>query len=73
MQVPFDRLSREALLGVVDDFILREGTDYGLEETEHDDKRAQVIALLERGEVLVVFDPETETTSIAPRAEVADG
>lgn len=62
--VPTDRLSEEALLGVIDDFILREGTDYGWEETEHSAKRAQVMALLSAGKAQVVFDPRTETTSI---------
>lgn len=59
-----DRLSREALLGVIDDFILREGTDYGHGEPSLEEKRATVIRQLRSGKVHVVFDGETETCSI---------
>ena len=59
-----DRLSREALLGVIDDFILREGTDYGHGEPSLEEKRAAVIRQLKKGEAHVVFDAKTETCSI---------
>ena len=64
MRIPMDRLSREALLGVVDDFILREGTDYGHEEPTLEEKRASVIWRLRKGEAHVVFDGATESCSI---------
>jgi len=64
MRIPMDRLSREALLGVVDDFILREGTDYDHGEPTLDEKRASVIRRLREGEAHVVFDGATETCSI---------
>lgn len=64
MRIPMDRLSREALLGVIDDFILREGTDYGHGEPSLEDKRAAVMRQLRNGEVHVVFDGATETCSI---------
>jgi len=59
-----DQLSREALIGVVDDFILREGTDYGHGDPTIDEKRAAVIRQLRKGEAHVVFDARTETCSI---------
>lgn len=59
-----ERLSREALLGVIDDFILREGTDYGHGDPSLEEKRADVLRQLRAGEVHVVFDGATETCSI---------
>ena len=64
LEVPSERLSEAALQGVVDDFILREGTDYGLKETPLQTKRDQVIAQLKAGTAVITFDPRTETCTI---------
>lgn len=55
--VPHTELSAEALRGVVESFVLREGTDYGERVVSHDDKVADVILQLERGEAQILFDP----------------
>jgi len=62
--VPRERLSDEALTGVIDDFILREGTDYGHADVAIEDKRAAVLRQLERGDATIVFDPTSETVSL---------
>ena len=64
MRIPMDRLSADALLGVIDDFILREGTDYGHDDISIEAKRARVMQQLRKGEAHVVFDEATETCSI---------
>jgi uncharacterized protein YheU (UPF0270 family) len=60
-------LSESALLGVIDDFILREGTDYGERELSLDSKRAQVRAQLDAGSAEIWFDPQSETVTLHPR------
>jgi hypothetical protein len=70
--IPKDRLSREALLGLVDAFVLREGTDYGHEEPSLESKRADVLRQLDRGEVVIVFDPRTESANLVVRADLPD-
>jgi hypothetical protein len=67
MEVPWTALSREALLGVVEAFVLREGTDYGDREVPHEAKVRQVLAGLESGEVRMLFDPETQSVTLLPR------
>ena len=62
--VPHTELSPEALRGVIESFILREGTDYGEREFSLEEKLAQVRGQLERGEARIVFDPNTETIDI---------
>ncbi|MFT5354681.1 MAG: hypothetical protein ACI9KE_001888 [Polyangiales bacterium] len=64
IEVPPEKLSEDALIGVIDEFITREGTDYGHEETSVDGKRAQVRAQLQKGDALLLFDPKTETINI---------
>lgn len=62
--IPLKELSPEALRGVVEAFVLREGTEYGVREFTLDEKVAHVMRQLERGEAHVVFDPESETVDI---------
>ncbi len=66
MEVPWRELSKAALRGVVEAFVLQEGTDYGGEYTL-DQKVDAVVGQLRRGEAVIVFDPENETTHILPR------
>jgi uncharacterized protein YheU (UPF0270 family) len=62
--VPYTELSAEALRGVLESFVLREGTDYGEREFSLDEKVAHVLGQLRRGEAWIVFDPESETIDI---------
>ena len=64
MQIPHRELSDEALRGVVESFVLREGTDYGQRDYSLEEKMAAVMRQLDRGEAAIVFDPDSETVSI---------
>jgi len=76
MKIPYQQLSEEALNGVLDDYVLREGTDYG-DFAEGSAglslaaKRAAVMAALVAGEAQLWFDAETETTTLRDTGEVA--
>jgi uncharacterized protein YheU (UPF0270 family) len=65
--VPYTELAADLLHAVVESFVLREGTDYGEKEFSLEDKVTHVISQLKRGEAQIVFDPETETVSIAKK------
>ena len=62
--IPINRLSPEALQGVIEEFISREGTDYGEIEVSLETRFRQVRHRLERGLAVLIFDDETETTNI---------
>lgn len=62
--IPPEELSAEALRGVIESFVLREGTDYGEREHTLEQKVAQVHAQLERGQARILFDPETNTVTL---------
>ena len=65
--IPHRDLSETALRGVLESFVLREGTDYGEREISLDQKVAQVLRQLERGEAQIVFDPVVESVDIVVR------
>ena len=62
--VPHTALAPDILRAVIESFVLREGTDYGERELTLDDKVARVMALLERGEAKILFDPESAAVDI---------
>jgi uncharacterized protein YheU (UPF0270 family) len=66
VEIPLDALSAEALQGVLEAFVGREGTDYGERERTLAEKVADVRRQLERGEARIVFDPETESVNVVP-------
>lgn len=64
--MPWEELSPEALRGLVEEYITREGTDYGHREVSLERKVEQVMAQLRVGEAVVSYDPETESVTIIP-------
>jgi len=64
ISIPQDQLTPQALQGVIDAFILREGTDYGHQEFTLDEKRGRVRAMLQRGEAEICYYPENEHIDI---------
>ncbi|MBC8028418.1 MAG: YheU family protein [Steroidobacteraceae bacterium] len=71
MIVPHTELSPDALTGVIQSFVLREGTDYGVEEVSFETKVQQVLRQLERREAEIVFDQNTESIDIVVRRPVS--
>lgn len=67
IEIPADRLSADALNAVIEEFILREGTDYGVSEVSLKNKIDQVRRQLSNGDVLITFDPVTENCNLLTR------
>jgi uncharacterized protein YheU (UPF0270 family) len=63
-KIPVNKLNPEALQGVIEEFISRNGTDYGEIEASQETKFRQVKQKLETGSAVLIFDDETETTNI---------
>lgn len=64
VKIPYDQLSPQALEGVVEEFVTRDGTDYGEFEVALETRISQVINQLKTGKAVIVFDPESETCNI---------
>ena len=72
MNIPHQMLSPEALRGVIEAFVTREGTDYGAQEIPLATKVAQVQQQLHAGSVVLVYDADTESCTIRPKDEIPD-
>jgi uncharacterized protein YheU (UPF0270 family) len=64
LEIPHTLLSPDALRGLVESYVLREGTDYGAREFTHEQKVAQVMAQLDSGDARIMFDPESESVTL---------
>jgi len=62
--IPVNKLSSETLQAVIEEFISREGTDYGAIEVSRQASVSQVKHKLEKGLAVLIYDDETETTNI---------
>ncbi len=66
-----EQLSPGALRGIVEEYVTREGTDYGQGDWSLEDKVARVFRQLDRGEARIVFDLGLESASIVTAPELA--
>jgi uncharacterized protein YheU (UPF0270 family) len=68
--IPHEKLAPYVLEAVIEDFVTREGTDYGLHETTLAQKRDAVLRQLEKGDVFIVFDAESESVTVLRRHDL---
>ena len=66
MDIPYDNLSDLALVGIIEEFVLREGTEYGHRDYSLEEKVELVKKQLKRGEARVVYDPVAQSCDIVP-------
>ena len=72
MVVPWSSLSEDALTGIIEDFVTREGTEYGASDISLDQKVSQIRRQLERGDASIVYDAEQLSCSVALTRELPD-
>lgn len=72
MIIPPESLSAEALQGVLEEFISRDGTDYGESELSLEAKVNRLRPQVMRGEVLIVFDEVLEGVTLMTLEEWRD-
>ena len=65
--IPHGRLSQEALQGLVEEFVIRDGTDTGYTDGSLEGNIEMVMRQLKRGDVLIVYDEGTQTANIVPK------
>lgn len=71
MEIPYTELSSEALEAVIEEYVTREGTEYGAREYSLQSKIEQVKQQLEKGEVKITFDPDSETCTLLPARDLS--
>lgn len=72
LQIPPERLSADALSGLLEEYASRDGTDYGEREVSLADKVTDLHAQLRRGELCLLFDQDSETWDLCPRDAAAN-
>jgi len=70
VEVPHKDLPPDTLRSLAEDFVTRDGTDYGLVEKTLDQKVAALLQQLDQGQAKIFFDTETETINIVPVSEM---
>ncbi len=69
MLIPPNQLSQEALRGLIEEFVTREGTDYGHIDYHLSAKVDQVKAQLEKGDIVIIFDSTTESINLMTKQQ----
>ncbi|MBU2510227.1 YheU family protein [bacterium] len=64
IEVPYEKIDPEALRKLIEEFIEREGTFYGVSELPMDQKVDIVLRQLEEGKAVITWDLKTETSNI---------
>ena len=72
MIIPPHMLSPEALHRVIEAFVTREGTDYGIQDVSLASKVLQVRQQLDAGTAVIVYDEGTESCTIQPTHQLSD-
>lgn len=64
MIIPWQELEEDTLTNIIESFVLREGTDYGLVEKTLSEKVADVKIQLQQGEIVIVWSELHETINL---------
>lgn len=64
IEIPHDALEPTTLIAMIESFVGREGTDYGLVELSLEEKVLQVQNQLNSGNVIIVYDEITESFTL---------
>lgn len=69
MLIPSNLLEADTLTRLIEDFVTRDGTDNG-DETPLQTRIQRVRRALDKGEAVIVFDPESQQCQLALKRDV---
>lgn len=69
MRIPHASLRPDILRAVIEEFVTREGTDYGEADVTLDDKVDSVVAQLKAGQAHIVYDEDSQTCTLTTDAD----
>lgn len=69
MLIPHDRLSPDTLCSLIEDFVTRNGTDYGDIEIALKTKIEQVIRQLKSGKVVIAYNQDEACCNIITKED----
>lgn len=71
--VPVAALSLQALNGLIEQYVLREGTEYGKRDYSLEEKVRRVRSQLDSGKVLIVYSDELGLAELIPERDLVKG
>ena len=71
IEIPPNKLADEILVSIIEEFINREGTDYGKQEVKLDVQIKRARSKIMRGDVLIMIDPKTESCNLITKEELS--
>jgi uncharacterized protein YheU (UPF0270 family) len=66
MNIPYDQLDKNTLRSLIEEFVTRNGTDYGENEASVEEKVAHVMEQLRTQKARITFDEKSKTCNITP-------
>ncbi|BCD98464.1 YheU family protein [Marinagarivorans cellulosilyticus] len=69
MIIPPSKLDNDVLNNILEEFITREGTDYGLEELNLHEKVERLRPQIMNSEVLIVFDDKLQNIQLISKQD----
>lgn len=72
MIIPWQSLEADTLQNLLEEFVTRDGTDYGEQELELDRKVEQLRHKLHTGEAVLLFTESTGQCNIVPRERLPE-
>ena len=67
LEIPPSALSEEILRAIIEEFVSRDGTDYGLIERSLEEKVENVLDQINRQDVIIQFDQRTESVNLVKK------
>ena len=64
IKIPIESLDRSIIFSIIEEFVLREGTDYGANEVNFQSKIDEIYRKLESDEYSISYDESTESCTI---------
>jgi len=68
--IPHQQLSEDALTKLIEDYVTRDGTDYGQVESSLSAKTERIRRQLQSEKIVIVFNSESETCSIISKDRI---
>jgi uncharacterized protein YheU (UPF0270 family) len=72
MIIPYNAISEAALQALIEDFVTRDGTDYGEDEKSTRQKAEHLLALLKAGDLLITYNEVTEDCGLISKDQLSN-
>lgn len=70
MIIPYTELTEETLQALIEEFVTREGTEYGEQDIALETKVQQILRQLQKKEIFIVYSEIHETCSIVHKDDL---